>query len=125
MFKLNESYQFSTYTNPVIANSYKGVKLISILDYKRAMLFGNLDLQQRQIYPYLPPGTPSDHTKYTYLLFDNDGQKHVVAEEWVILNSVLKTEGMSKTIQLENVTSAQVALIRDQLRLLGISYSIL
>ena len=125
MFKLNDYYQLSLYNNPVIATSYKGVKLVSILDYRTAARFANIDLLQRQIYPYLPPGTPSDHTKYTYLLLDNNGAQVVVAEEWVIAESVVTSQGSTYTLNLNNITSAQLAVVRDQLRLLGISYTIL
>lgn len=125
MFKINEHYSFSTYTNPIIATAYKAAKLASILDYKTAVKFGNIDLIQKQIFPYLPPGTPKNHNNYTYLLFDVNGKTVVIAEEWIIPNSVTQSEGKSYTLTLNNITSTQMAIVRDQLRLLGISYTIL
>lgn len=125
MFKINEYYSFSTYGNPVISNSYSGLKLGSILNYQTAIKFANIDLIQKQLYPYLPPGTESNHSKYTYLLFENNGKMEVIAEEWIIPNSVSQSEGKTYTLTLNNMSSTKMAIVRDQLRLLGISFNIL
>lgn len=125
MFKINDHYSFSTYSNPVIASSYKGLKLISMVSYQMATKFANIDLIQKQIYPYLPPGTPNNHTKYTYLIFEHNNKTEVIAEEWIIPNSVSQSEGKSYTLVLNNITATKMAIVRDQLRLLGISYNIL
>ncbi len=39
-------------------------------------------------------------------------------------SSVEETQGLNYTLQLNNVTTSQMAMIRDQLRLLGIGFSI-
>lgn len=122
---INNHYNFSLFANSVLGSSYKGVRLSSILDYTVAVKFGNIDLLHRQIYPYLPPGTPKDHTKYTYLLFQNGDKQLVIAEEWIIPSSIEQTVGRDYTITLRNTTVDKVAIIRDQLRLLGVTFDIL
>ena len=122
---INNHYNFSLYANSVLGSSYKGLRLSSILDYSTAVKFGNIDLLQKQIYPYLPPGTPKDATKYSYLLFQKDDKPFVVAEEWIIPNSIEQTTGKDYTIVLRNTTVDKVAIVRDQLRLLGLTFDIL
>jgi len=123
-FTINKHYNFSVYANSVLGSSYRNAKLVSILDYYTALKFANIELLQRQIYPYLPPNTPSDHTKYTYYLFKYNDMNVVLADAWIEQNSIEETEGLNYTLKLNNVTSSQLATIRDQLRLLGISFTI-
>ena len=122
---INNHYNFSLYANSVLGSSYKGFRLSSILDYNVAVKFGNIDLLHRQVYPYLPPGTPKDHTKYTYFLFQSDNKQLVVAQEWIIPSSIEQTVGRDYTITIRNSTDAKVAIVRDQLRLLGLTFDIL
>lgn len=124
-FTINKSYNFSVYANSVLGTNYRNVKLASILDYHTAMKFANIELLHRQIYPYLPPNTLQDQTKYTYYLFKTDTKDIVLADVWINANSVEETEGLNYTLQLNNITSAQLAIIRDQLRLLGISFNVI
>ena len=121
---INKHFNFSVYANSILGTSYRNAKLVSILDYNTALGFANIELLHRQIYPYLPPNTPSDLTKYTYYLFNYNGKNIVLADVWIIVSSVEETEGLNYTLQLNNITSVQLSTIRDQLRLLGINFII-
>jgi hypothetical protein len=122
---LNKHFNFSLYPNSVIGTVYSNTKLISILDYNTALKFSNIELLQKQIYPYLPEGTNSDHTNYTYYLFKHNDKDIVIANAWIISESVEETLGLSYNIRLNNITQAQLNIVRDQLRLLGISFDII
>lgn len=121
---INKHYNFSVYANSILGTAYKNTKLVSILDYTTALKFGNIELLHRQIYPYLPPNTLADHTKYTYFLFQYNGKTIVIADVWILQNSIEETEGLNYTLKLNNITSTQLTIIRDQLRLLGIAFDI-
>lgn len=121
---INKHYNFSVYANSILGTAYKNTKLISILDYTTALKFGNIELLHRQIYPYLPPNTLADHTKYTYYLFQYNGKTIVISDVWILQNSIEETEGLNYTLKLNNITSTQLTIIRDQLRLLGIAFDI-
>jgi hypothetical protein len=121
---LNKHYNFSLYPNSVLGTVYQNTKLVSILDYNIALKFANIELLQKQIFPYLPPGTSSDHTKYTYYLFKHNDKNLVIADAWIIDTSIQETSGLNYTLRLNNITSSQLNIIRDQLRLLGISFDI-
>lgn len=125
LLSINKHYNFSLYPNSVLGVRYTNTKLVSILDYTTALKFSNIELLHRQIYPYLPPNTLQDHTKYTYYLFKHNNKDIVIADVWIINSSIEETNGLSYTIKLENITPSQLSIIRDQLRLLGISYQLL
>ena len=124
MLSTNRYYNFSVYANSVLGTAYKNAKLVSTLDYRKALKEDNIDLLQRQIYPYLPPGTPSDHTKYTYYVFEYNGKEITLADVWIEQTSIEETQGLNYTLRLNNITSPQLTTIRDQLRLLGVSFDI-
>jgi hypothetical protein len=123
--QINKHYNFSVYANAVLGTSYTNTKLVSMLDYSTALKFANVALLHRQIFPYLPPGTPSDQTKYTYYLFQHNDKQIVLADLWILQDSLIETEGLNYTITLNNITSTELAVLRDQMRLLGLSFSIL
>lgn len=123
--KINHHYNFSVHANSILGVNYIGAKLISILDFNTALKFDNVLLLNKQIYPYLPPGTLADSSKYTYYLFEYNGKKVVVADVWIVENSVELSQGVTYTLKLNNITSVQLGVIRDQLTLLGISFDIL
>lgn len=123
---LNKRYNISFYPVSILGVSYKNAKVISIMDYFTAIKFKNVEQLHREIYPYLPPGTPSDPTLYTfYLLQLEDGSKEVIADYWIINSSITEVTSISKTIKLDNITDSQFSIIRDQMRILGITFTIL
>lgn len=124
-FFINKHYNFSVYANSILGTSFKNLKLISILDYTTALKFGNIELLHRQIFPYLPPGTISNNTKYTYYLFKYKGKNLILAHQWIVQDSIEETEGLNYTLTLNNINTNQLSIVRDQLRLLGISFDII
>jgi hypothetical protein len=122
---INRHYNLSLYPNSVLGNIFNNIKLVSILDYTTALKFSNVELLQTQIRPYLPPGTNLNHHDYTYYLFSYKDKQIVIADAWIIPTSIEETSGSSYTIRLNNITNTQLAIVRDQLRLLGISFDML
>lgn len=121
---INNHYDFSVYANSILGVSYQNARLVSILDYNTALKFDNVVLMNRQVYPYLPEGTLEDLTRYTYYLFKVAERSVVLADVWVVSDSVVLSSGVNHTVTLMNISSGQLAIVRDQLRLLGISFSI-
>jgi len=125
MLTLNRHFSFSLYPNSILGTVYQNTKLVSILDYNTALKFSNIELLQKQIYPYLPPGTSPDHLNYTYYLFRHKDKDIVIADVWIITASIQESSGVNYTIRLNDISSPQFNAVRDQLRLLGISFDIL
>jgi len=124
LFTINKHYNFAVFANSILGTFYTNARLVSILDYSTAIKFDNIELKNKQVYPYLPPGTLEDHTKYTYYLFKHRGNHYVIADVWIDNTSVEETEGLNYTIKLNNIPSTSLAVITNQLRLLGISFDI-
>lgn len=122
---LNKHFNFSLYPNSVLGTVYQNAKLVSILDYNIALKFSNIELLQKQIYPYLPPGSNPNHTEYSYYLFKHNDKEIVIADAWIIQSSIEESNGLNYTLRLNNISSAQYNAVRDQLRLLGIGFDIL
>lgn len=121
---INNHYDFSVYANAVLGASYENARVVSILDYHTALKFDNIVLLHRQVYPYLPSGTSEDLTRYTYYLLRVGDKDVVLADVWIVANSVVQSSGTSYTVKLMNVSSGQMAIVRDQLKLLGISFDV-
>jgi len=125
MLVIGTYYDFTLYINSILGVNFTNVKVKSILDYSTAIKLGNVDLIQKQIFPYLPPGSNPDFHNYTYYLIEFKGKDIIIADEWIIPTSIVQTQGTDYTIRLKSITSSQYTMVRDQLRLLGISFDIL
>lgn len=121
---INNHYNFSVYANSILGTTYRNARLVSILDYKTALKFSNIVLQHNRVYPYLPANTLEDATKYTYYKFEVGGKEVVLADVWIVDTSIEMSTGTDHTLKLINVSSGQLSTVRDQLRLLGISFTI-
>lgn len=122
---INNHYNFSVYANSILGTSYRNARLVSILDYKTALKFSNIVLQHKRVYPYLPANTLEDATKYTYYKFKVGDKDIVLADVWIEDSSIELSVGTDYNVKLINTSSSQLAAIRDQLRLLGISFIII
>lgn len=122
--KINTHYNFSVYANSILGSSFTNARLISILDYRTAIKFANVELLHRQVFPYLPEGTLKDNLNYTYYLFSFRGKQLVFADVWIIEDSVEETTGLNYTIRLNNITPSKLSVVRDQLRLLNLDFDI-
>lgn len=119
---INNHYDFSMHANAVLGANHTDARLVSILDYHTALKFDNVVLLHRQVLPFLPGGTLDDLTRYTYYLFKVGGKDVVLADVWIIPESIVLSNGTTHTLKLLNVSSGELAVVRDQLRLLGISF---
>jgi hypothetical protein len=123
-FLINHHYNFTVHAAPVLGASFRNARLVSVLDYQTALKFGNVVLLHRQVYPYLPSGTSEQLTRYTYYLFKVGDRDVVLADVWIIASSVELSQGSEFTLTLRNVSSLQLSLVQEQLKLLGIVHTL-
>lgn len=121
---INNHYDFLVYANSILGVSYQNARLVSILDYQTALKFENVVLMNRQVFPYLPEGTLEDLTRYTYYLFKVGETSVILADVWIVADSLVLSTGSSHTLTLMNVSTGQLSIVRNQLRLLGISFTV-
>ena len=120
---INQHYHFSVHANAVLGVKYRNARLVSLLDYHTALKFANVVLLHKQVYPYLPSETLADQTKYTYYLFKVDGRDVVLADVWIRHETVVLSDGVTRNISLQGVSAAEMEIITEQLRLLGINFT--
>lgn len=125
MAQIGSYYNLTPYHPGILGGSYSNLMLKSILDYETALKFADILGIHRQIFPYLPEGTPADYTRYTYYLFKKGDKNLVIAHEWIVPSSLVETTGVSYTLRLNNISPEKYTVVRDQLRLLGISFDVL
>lgn len=123
---IGKHYNMSLYPIPLLGSSYKNIKLVSILDYDTALKFENVELLCKTAYPYLPEGTSSNFKSYVFYLFKTDTNKNLVlANEWIIQQTIQEITSLNYTLRLNNISTSQLNIVKDQLRLLGISFDVL
>ncbi len=121
-FVVGNTYSFNTLAPAVLGASFNNAKVIGVVGYEVAITMMNVDLKQRTIYPLLPSGTPSDPSKYTYLMLQTESNiKVVIAVEWIDINTVALVDSVTLEIIIPNVVSTDANEIRSMLTLLGYS----
>lgn len=112
----NVNYNFTTLAPSVLNGAYQDLKLIAKGNYEVAGKYVELLPLFRAVYPYLPPGTPSDYTQHDYLIFENNV---VMSTLWIDPSSLAVSSSYSVTIVIPNAQVGDTAKLRDTLSLMG------
>lgn len=92
MFDLNsygKTASFEVYPVSVLGDGFKGVKVLSVIDYDTARMYADINSLAVIIYPTLPVATPKDFKKYKYLkVAHHDESVSCIALEWINLATV-------------------------------------
>lgn len=130
--QIGRLYNLNTYAPSVIGTNFRKIKLVAILDYKKAIKEANIDLLARRVFPYLPAEnqTPSDHTQHTYYLFQDilsDLRPIVLARPWIVTstdNEVEQVTSLRATININNTSDSKLLAIKRQLILLDADFEL-
>lgn len=121
-FALNNVFSFETHAPALLGAKIKNATLKAMVDYSTATKFFNPNSQHANLYTYLPIGSPRDHTKYTYLIFETEnGETKIFAKEWINLNTVELVVGNTTRVTIYNTSSSDSKKIRDLLMAAGYS----
>lgn len=123
-FKINSSYTFNNRAPSILGSGYKNAKLIAILDAKMASSMINVQSTHANIYPYLPQSTPNAPEKFTYLVFEIDGNRKVIAQEWIDETSAVESSTQSIQIDIQNVTTQDILKVKNMLTIGGFAATI-
>jgi hypothetical protein len=115
-----------TQASAVLGTEVKNAKLIGILNYDSAMLYDNIFLKYRNIYPLLPNGTPNSPETSVYYLFESQSkEKFVMADVWIQEDSIQIVENISLRIIISNAQLSDIIVLRNMLNAGGfLSYEI-
>lgn len=124
IFRPGNRYEFSVYANSILGSNFKGAKLVDILSFESANEKEAIAHKSAQVYPNLPKGSPSDPTRYIYYRFELNGEYFILADLWIISDTIRSVEGLDYTLTLKDITPDDVAMITAQLNLMGIDFTI-
>lgn len=121
-FELFKSYNFNTLAPTILATNYKNVKVLSIMNHDTALKYFVPATTSASVFPFLPIGTVSDPTKYTYILFEsNDSLKTVLALEWIDQSTITVVSYQTLTLTVTQAAAGDADKIKQSLLLLGIT----
>lgn len=126
VLSINQLYSFSTLAPSILGAQYSNVRLVAIMDYNLAVQQKNVELLQRQVAPYLLPGSPTDVKKFTFYKFQiNTTDFVVVCNHWVTQDGFVASNSVDAVVRIFNIDETQdTAIVREQLRLLGYTFTI-
>ncbi len=113
-YQIDQVYSFNVFPVALLGNNFQNVTVQALLDANTAQILG-VDIQaiHRQIYPLLPPGTPSDPTKYTYLKVRlQSGAVSILAVPWIDDTTVSLVSSATIVVTIGNVSSLDQARIQ-------------
>lgn len=115
-YQINQVYSFNVFPVAVIGNNFKNVTVQGIMDADSAGQFIDVQGIHRQVYPSLPPGTPSDPAKYTYLkLKQVSGAVVYLAVPWIDDNSVELVQSRTCVATISDIAATDLDNIKAAL----------
>lgn len=93
---------FETYAANILGDTYKSVKLLSIVDFETARLFGDVANIAISVYPSLPVGTPKDYKKYHYAKVQHSsGDVICIALPWINNDTIRYHTNVVATVKIQ------------------------
>ena len=118
-FEINKTYNFSTLAPEKLGAVYKNMKVKSILDSAEAGKYSDVYTLHTNLIPVIP-NLPNNITDLVFLLLqNNDGEKTVMAINYIDPDSVILVESVNIRVELTDVSSEDVAIITSRFRELG------
>lgn len=107
---------FNTYAPDLLGNNFQRVQIKGFLDHKSAFQYIDVPAKHANVFPYLPPGTPNDFTKYLYVKvqFPN-GKEDVLGVPWINQSTLQVVEETTFLITIRGKQPSDEAAIRTML----------
>lgn len=117
-------YSFSTRAPGILGETYKNLKLVSIMTYELANTQINVQAYHANIYPALPNGTQDNPESYTYFLFKTEDNTSVVmADVWIDEQTLVEQGSQSMIVEIPNVNNTEIYRITQVLQTMGVVFT--
>lgn len=115
-YAIGSTYSFNTFAPDLLGTNFQNCVVAGIMDSGSVQQLGfDVIGNNKQVYPSLPAGTPSDPTKYTYLrLKMQSGVYNAIAVPWIDDSSVQLITAQNLNVLIANVDPA---VWQDRVRL--------
>lgn len=118
-FALKKYYNFNTLAGVMLGQSYSSVKVISIMDSKRAVEYRDIMTMHANVRTLIT-NLPSSVEDLTYVLFENtDGEKLLLALEYIDLASVVEVANINAVIKVYDINTEDLSILRKAISELG------
>ena len=119
-FELNQEYNLYTIEPTILGNEYKSMKLLSIMNLAQAVVHSDIHTVYQQLISVGVTFTNTDLSTMTFLLFQSkDGDKIVLAKEWIDLPNVIKVTTLNSIFTFTNISTDDKMVIEQALKELG------
>lgn len=118
-FQIKKSYNFNTLAGVMLGQSYQSMKVISIMDSKQAIQYGDIMTTFNNVKTIIS-NLPSSVDDLTFILFENtDKEKVLLALEYIELDSIIEVKSIDIEMKLYDVTTEDLSIIRKAISELG------
>jgi hypothetical protein len=118
----NRYYNFST-ISPIIGAEYNRMLLDSILSYRSAIKYINVKQTQAALYPSIECKDMPEE-EYNYYLFRNGDDEVVLADAWIITDSIVEVKLQSAFITIDEIDNESLVTVRSVLTALGLYFTL-
>jgi len=123
IFDLFSTYNFNTVSNTILKPEYRNAKVVGFGGLRQAIkysgVFNDVVTLRSQIETENGLNLiPAKDAKYIFFE-DMYGNEFVLAEDWVILDTVISISNIDLPLLIKNITSDDVAIIVNTLKAMG------
>jgi len=123
IFDLFGTYNFNTKSTTVLKPEYKQMKVVGFGGLRQAVKYSGVfnDVVTLRSQLMTEQGIsliPANDAKYIFFE-DQYGNEIVLAEDWIILDSVISINSIDLDFRVSNVTSEDTAIIFNTLKAMG------
>lgn len=123
LFDFDNVYNFNTISMTILKPTYKNLKVTSNMGYKQAVRYSGIYSDVVTARQQLEAETGLDLVPALdarYILFEDEyGNEILLAEDWIVTNTVVLVTSVALSLKVFNIASSDVAIITNTLRALG------
>jgi len=118
-FEINKSYNFNTLAPTIIGNEYNNMRVKGIMDSTQAIKYRDVYTLHNNLVGVIT-GLPTNITDIVFVLFENqDGTDVILGLQYIDQASIIEVTSINININVRNVSSADMGIIRTSLLELG------
>lgn len=120
IFQMGKMYTFNTKAPAILGAIIKNAKLVAMLDYTSALVYENVELKYRSVFPLLDFGTPDLPEASIYYRFQMpSGEKIIIADVWIQNETVEVVGHINFQVMFAEAALSDMTKVRDALNVMG------
>jgi len=121
-FTLRGVYNFTTYAPHILKSEFRNATCVTLTNYTTASQISDVATIHSQVYPSLPPGTPTDFRQIDYAIFLlPTGQTTIMGIPWIKPDSIQKVQSVTITAKIVASDANDLPAIQQALASIGLT----